>query len=615
MNKRDAIPAVIFIGLMVAWFMWSMKHQKDQVAQRQGSGSDTEAVSFDSMTPASSDTGIVRTPLLVDGTDTEVAAVPVVPPVMDETGLLPAYRGLSAAPTVELNNHDLSTWIVDVEAGGIRQVTLHDYLNDQETGKLELGHESLPMLGIFQAGTDLKLSHGRVVPNGGDPTQITVGHQILGTQVEVLQTWTLEEHSYELQYAVTLVNHGDTPVVYKDLRLNAGTMRPTDAPRGFMGAGGMDQVLDVLPTEKTSPKMLQINKLAKWTSKGENDYANESINWASTQNKYFAVIVDGADESEPFTGVSWHTPLYLETTEDDEDMLLTADLGLPTFDIPAGGSATQNFEVYVGPKKWEIFKDMGHGKKKIMNFDLFWFWHFAPMEAISKALFWLIISLGATFNNFGWAIVVTTILLSILFAWPRHKSSVLSRRMAKLQPEMVKLKEKYADDPQKLQMKTMELYKIHKVNPATGCLPVVFQIPVFFAFYNVLRSAVELRQVDWLWVHDLSMPDAPFELFGLPINILAIAMGLSMVLNQKLMPTTADPNQQRMMLFMSVFFVFIGYSMPAGLTLYWATNSICSLVQYQISRRLLDREVGDTDPAPAKDTASSKKQSKSKDAT
>lgn len=627
MTKKDAIPAVLFLAVVLGWFFYATKSYPPadpgvttDTAAVPGAMTDSAAVMAGSdsvpVMGTATDSAVVAAATGGDAGTTPAAATPPVPEP-DESGLLPEYRGLSPAEPIALENNGLSSWVIDVETGGISQVTLHEYLEDRaniEPGSsadnLVLGHSSMPMLSLV-LGEDVELSHGRVLPNGEDETHISIGHQVIGEPIEIIQTWTLEKHSYELHYDITIRNHSETDLVLDDLRINGGTMRPTDAPAGFMGSAGIDQNVHLRAADKSSAKSLHIAKLTKWKAKGKNPYVDSDIVWASTENKYFAVILDSV---EPFRGLDWTVEDYTDTKENLKDNLLSTTLGLPVMDVPAGGEATVRLDVFIGPKRWELVKDMPHKKKEIMNFDLFWVWHFGPMESISKGLFWLIQNLGAKFQNYGWAIVVTTILLSIIFAYPRHKSSLLSRRMAKLQPEMAKLKEKYKDDPQKQQMKMLELYRIHKVNPATGCLPVLFQIPVFFAFFNVLRSAVELRQASWLWVHDLSMPDAPFHIAGFPINVLAIAMGVAMVVNQKLMPTTADPNQQRIMLFMSLFFVFIGYSMPAGLTLYWVTNTLCSLVQYQVSRRLLDKEIAATEAeAEAAAASDSKKKSDKKD--
>lgn len=159
------------------------------------------------------------------------------------------------------------------------------------------------------------------------------------------------------------------------------------------------------------------------------------------------------------------------------------------------------------------------------------------------------------------------------------------RKMQTLQPIIKEIRENYKDQPEKMNRKIMDVYRENNVSPLGGCLPMLFQIPVFFALFNTFRSAIELRQATFIWVADLSMPDTVAVLAGLPIRPLAILMATSMLVQQKMMPSS-DPSQARMMMFMSIFFLFIFYSMPAGLTLYWTVNQVLTIVQNLVSKRM-----------------------------
>ena len=133
----------------------------------------------------------------------------------------------------------------------------------------------------------------------------------------------------------------------------------------------------------------------------------------------------------------------------------------------------------------------------------------------------------------------------------------------------------------------MELYRENKINPVAGCLPMFLQIPVFFSLFNVFRSAIELRQAGFLWAVDLSRQDTifTFPVIGIPLNPLALLMGLTMFLQQKTMPTSPDPMQQKVMMFMTIFFVIMLYPMPSGLTLYWTINQVISIIQYKVTHK------------------------------
>ncbi len=202
-------------------------------------------------------------------------------------------------------------------------------------------------------------------------------------------------------------------------------------------------------------------------------------------------------------------------------------------------------------------------------------------------------------GNIGLAILLLTVLVKLAFFPLANKSYVSMSKMKKLQPKMMELREKFKDDKQKLQQEMMALYKTEKVNPMSGCLPIVIQIPVFFALYKVLFVTIEMRQAPFYgWINDLSVPDPTslFNLFGLlpfdPPSFLAIgvwpfAMGLTMLLQFRLNPQPADPTQARIMMLMPVMFIFLFARFPAGLVIYWTWNNMLSIAQqWVIMRRM-----------------------------
>ena len=168
-----------------------------------------------------------------------------------------------------------------------------------------------------------------------------------------------------------------------------------------------------------------------------------------------------------------------------------------------------------------------------------------------------------------------------------------------MQPLIAKLMEKYPDDPQKQQQEMMKLYREHKVNPMGGCLPLLAQIPVFIALYNMLRTVVELRGAKFLWIHDLSLPDTVCTIAGLPINPLPLVMCATTLWQQKLTPNaSADPTQQKMMMLMPLMFVFMFYSMSSGLVLYWTVQNLLSILQQWLALR--DTKKPAAVPAPTR---------------
>jgi YidC/Oxa1 family membrane protein insertase len=236
---------------------------------------------------------------------------------------------------------------------------------------------------------------------------------------------------------------------------------------------------------------------------------------------------------------------------------------------------------------------MKNGLDSIMEMDRFFFFRPAWMGFLSRLLLDGLVWISNLFPaGIGWGmgIICLTLLVKLLF-WPlSHKSTVSMRRMQALQPQLKELREKYKDDPTKMYRKQQELFKENKVSQLGGCLPMLFQIPVFFALFNTFRNAVELRHAGFLWAFDLSMPDTLFfSPAFLPIRPLAILMGATMYWQQKITPSP-DPNQAKMMNMMTLFFMVLFYGMPSALTLYMTVNYVLGITQTLITRKLETRK-------------------------
>ena len=233
---------------------------------------------------------------------------------------------------------------------------------------------------------------------------------------------------------------------------------------------------------------------------------------------------------------------------------------------------------YVGPKKQSLLWDLG--MRDVMEFGM-WRWLCYP-------LVWVLNLFNDWIPNYGVAIILLTILVRLVF-WPlTHKSTVGMKKLQEIQPLMKEIQAKFKDNPQRMQQETWALYREHKVNPMSSCLPMLIQIPVFIALFNVLRSAVELRYAPFLWISDLSEPEALFSSwfpFG-GLNLLPILMAVSTGLQSAFTPSTGDKNQQRMMMvFMPLMMLVMFYSFPSALSLYWFLSNLFSIVQMWLIRR------------------------------
>lgn len=293
--------------------------------------------------------------------------------------------------------------------------------------------------------------------------------------------------------------------------------------------------------------------------KGPKSFGQEAV-WTSLQSKYFmmaAVPLAGAAE---------------KIRVSHEGGLLLSSLQTPLLTLQAGERRQFDYLLFFGPRDPEQLKVVGHGLDLAINFG--WF------DLLAKPLFHVLTFFYGYLHNYGWAIILLTVILKLIF-WPlTHKSYASMKAMQKLQPEMQKVRDKFKNDKERLNKELMELYKKHSVNPLGGCLPMVVQIPVFFALYKVLLDAIALRHAPFmLWLTDLSAKD--------PYYITPLLMGASMFIQQKMTPTTADPMQAKIFMFMPVVFTFLFLNFPSGLVVYWLVNNLLTIAQqYYINRRI-----------------------------
>lgn len=224
----------------------------------------------------------------------------------------------------------------------------------------------------------------------------------------------------------------------------------------------------------------------------------------------------------------------------------------------------KEFYIFVGPKEYDLLASYGYGLKKSIDFGIFSFLAI-PMLKVMNIFY------NAT-NNYGWSIILLTFIIKIITYPLTLKSMTSMNKMKDLQPKMLEIREKFKGDTQKMNAAMMELYKKHGVNPMGGCLPILIQIPIFFALYKTLLVSIELKGAPFIfWIADLSEKD--------PYYVTPILMGISMFFQQKLTPQAGDPMQQKIFMFLPIIFTFMFLSFPSGLVIYWLTNNILTILQ------------------------------------
>jgi YidC/Oxa1 family membrane protein insertase len=278
------------------------------------------------------------------------------------------------------------------------------------------------------------------------------------------------------------------------------------------------------------------------------------VSWGGFESKYF--IASLIPQNPSLTS--------LRMTKDGSNLVAVGLKG-PKNLIPPGQPGLFNYTLYLGPKDYDILKAQKIGLENAIDFGDWLKWLAMPMLVALNFM-------NDYVGNYGIAIIILTILIKIIF-WPLGNKSYKSmKEMQKLQPKIAELREKYKADKSRMSQETMALYRSHKVNPFSGCLPMVIQIPVFFGLYKALMYAIELRHAPFFWwIQDLSAMD--------PYYITPLIMGGTMFVQQKMTPAMGDPMQQKVMLLMPVIFTFMFLSFPSGLVIYWLLNNVISIGQ------------------------------------
>ncbi|HKK01882.1 MAG TPA: membrane protein insertase YidC, partial [Desulfuromonadales bacterium] len=292
------------------------------------------------------------------------------------------------------------------------------------------------------------------------------------------------------------------------------------------------------------------------------DYA-DNVNWTAFSTKYFMTAVVPLDSARGKVQLR------------KQNNFVFNRMDAPLLSLAPGHEADYHYLVYFGPRDLDILKKVDHHLAKAIDFGFF--------SILAVPLLYVLKFFYAYVGNYGIAIIIVTVIIKLLF-WPLTQKSYTSMKaMQTLQPQMQKIREKHKNDRERLNREIMQLYKKHRVNPLGGCLPMVVQIPVFFALYEMLLGSIELRHAYFaLWLTDLSAKD--------PYYITPLIMGVTMFIQQKMSPTSMDPTQAKLFLLMPVVFTFLFLNFPSGLVLYWLVNNILTIVQQWFINKKADAQ-------------------------
>ncbi|MCR5751049.1 MAG: YidC/Oxa1 family insertase periplasmic-domain containing protein [Kiritimatiellae bacterium] len=571
MNKTEKIICIL-LGAALAWYIWNENGKAKERARL--AAEQSASVAFTNETVA----------VEARSQATPAAAAEAEKPQDVKSEEFPAPSVPENLVVLESDEAklELSTW-----GAVVKKATLKKFARD--AGEIS---ESNPAVELDFASSPLGELRGAkgLAPNAAYEVASTTSNSVVFANGAVKRTVRLEP-GYRIVYEEEF-GGADSPLKGAESTISLGVMSMGTSKNDLLSVDSLDARNDrgkeevVHHCEGDSPlKTYLVGGLSGGCS-GSSSAAGmpESVRagvadeqkWIAVKNRFFVSALASSDaaisgfdaEIARDTGVASYRP---------KSVAVRAKFG------DVGPKRTTTF--YVGPKKQSLLWDLG--MKDVMEFGM-WRW-------ICYPLVWVLNLFNGWIPNYGIAIILLTILVRVLF-WPlTHKSTVGMKKMQELQPKMKALQEKFKDNPQRLQQETWALYKSEKVNPMSSCLPMLIQIPVFIALFNVLRSAVELRYAPFLWICDLSEPEGLFASwfpFG-GLNVLPVLMAVTTGLQSAFTPSTGDKSQQRMMMvFMPTMMLVMFYSFPSALSLYWFLSNIFSIVQMWIIRRQTEKARG-----------------------
>lgn len=592
MNRNDKI-IVAVLALLLCLSFWQTKQYQD--AQRKYAEEHPEAVAAErqeaaaeqpTALSANSETALSAAPEREAGENADAAGSVIQPTNVPET-------------TAVLSN-DVVQITLTSKGGAIRHAVLTGFQRTQDSSGddfVEYDFSDDPTLALerfpgFWKQADYTL----------EKESDTVAHLTASVPGGFSLTRTFTLDGYRISFKDSFVNQTETPLEKPAYNLVVGAMNAngsaaTNTPVDFgidlhMGVGGKWKTLEqnlAQGFDKAAPSFaglyggdgggcsaVRLAPSAPVTAKGS--YTANS-DWVSVRDRFFVSVLK-PEGNRYFTAVE--TRLSRDMDAPIGSLKLRSAgvaMQLPAETVASGATSVFEGTLYLGPRKLSELRTLGPDCSDIM--------HFGTWGLFCRLLLDLLNFIYRFIPNYGWTIIVMTILVRMVLFPLNRKSMNSMRKMSEIQPLMKELQEKYKDDPKKLQQEQMLLFQKYKVNPMSGCLPMLIQLPIFIALFTVLRSCVELRYAGFLWIRDLSAPENLFvDTLGFPINILPITMAITMTLQSALTPSTGDASQKKMMtIFMPVMMLLMCYNFPSALGLYWTVSQGLAILGMYLAKR------------------------------
>ncbi len=506
-----------------------------------------------------------------DPPSTTAAQSSVIPSIQEQSSLndTETHSALfHQTPSIASLENDLMKIDFSIVGTGIRSATLktHESENNQRIVLNQNG--AAPLLGISGWDDGSTSIHNIRAQKSDNAVRFSYTSPM---GLEIIKTFQLppEKRTYQTLASITIKNPLQQAVTIPSFLLNVGTAEPihdTDAPY-YIGSdyGGPDGVRHKKLTD-FHPGFFGMRPQRKIIEE------MRPLRWVTSRNQYFLTLL--RCENENFEGFRAVAVKFPPRTDGVRREGVQSFAKMPSVSLPPGGTITWNFLLYTGPREYSQLKALGERAQDIMEYG--WF------ALVSVFLNWLMNVYHGWVGSYGLAIILMVLTVRAAL-WPlQSKANKTMKQMQALAPHLQQLQQKYKDNPQKLNEEILTLYNEYGVNPLGGCLPILVQIPIFFGFYTMLQSAVQLRYERFFWVRDLSQPDTIFviPILDFPINLLPILMGATSLWQISITPmTTADKFQATLYKIMPLIFVIICYNFSSALALYWTVQNLIGVFQ------------------------------------
>ena len=559
MDRTAWIAVALSVVGLVLWEMYLVK----QTPPRRAPGT----AAPQQISPVPTAAGSVSTP--------PVVAAPAIPSKATETA--PSFP----EKIETLRNSDVELHLTN-RGGGIKEAVLLKQVAEKGQRVVLNSAEGAPIGAITEQPSPPALPEFTASPQSNSAVQFehTTSEQITIRKKFFFEKSPEEKDSFVIEMDVDVENRGPNPYQtagYFVALGSAAPIHPRDYPYytrlvwcidgkakgidvGWFGGGG-----GFLGMGQRAARPLYQQNIA-------------GAEWVAVSDQFFTTLL------APLTGKAtqvWGRRFDIARSPDEKLLGIEGALGMPGFQLQPGQTYSARFEIYAGPKLYHRLAQLPHNEAEVMDFGMF--------KLVCQFLLNFMNLLHSWLGNYAAAILALTTIIKLVL-WPiQNRANRSMRQMSALSPKMQELREKYKDDPTRMNQEVMKLYKSYGINPVGGCLPMVIQIPIFFGLYKMLSQAVELRNAKFLWVRDLSQPDtvAHLSLLGwaIPINIIPLCMAATQIWLMAMTPKTGDATQRRVMMFTPLIFLFICYNFAAALALYYTTQNLFSILQFYQNKR------------------------------